>query len=143
MSSEKKITAHMIIEALGKPPEHLVETLEGLVKEISEEKGVKVTESKVHEPKQVEEQKELYTDFVEIEIVVDEPLYLALLMFKYMPAHIEVLEPEEMIFTNHGYMEILNELTRRLHKYDEIVRVMQMEQQILQNQINKLKSEKK
>lgn len=142
MSLEVKTVSMLVIEVMGRPKEHLVETLENLAKQISEEKGVKVNEKKIHEPALVKDQKDLFSSFMEIEVELDDPLILAILMFKYMPAHIEILEPEKLTIPNHGFADILNELTRRLHRYDEIARVMQMEKQILENQIRNLTSNK-
>ena len=44
MSSEEtlKIKAIIMLEVIGKPPEHLIETLENLIKQLDEEKGVDV-----------------------------------------------------------------------------------------------------
>jgi hypothetical protein len=144
MSSDKKsmetkgIRATLILEIIGKPPEHLVETLEGLIKKLDEEKGVNVKGKKINEPVLMKESKEYYTTFAEIDIEVESILYLAIIMFKYMPAHIEVVEPELIALTNNGWTDILSELTRRLHGYDEIARVMQIQNSKMQNKLKEL-----
>lgn len=143
MSSEKKTTAILVIEAMGRPKEHLVQTLEELTENMKKEKGVKIVENKIHEPTEVKDKKDLFTTFTEIEVEVEKPIILALLMFKYMPAHVEVIEPETFTIENHEFTEILSELTRRLHKYDELLRVMQMEHKIATNQLKKFQDEKK
>lgn len=125
--NEKKFTAIMIVEVMGRPKEHLVETLENISKEISEEKGVKLQSKKINEPSLVKDQEDLFTTFAELEVEVDEPIILSILMFKYMPSHVEVVEPEKFVLTNVEYSDILNELTRRLHRYEELVKVMQFQ----------------
>jgi hypothetical protein len=145
MSSElpkQKINSIMIIEAMGRPADHLVDVLNEICDNISKEKGVELTERKVNEPKAVKDKKDLFTTFAEIEVSVEEPLILALLMFKYMPAHVEVIEPENFTLGNNDYGELLTEITRRLHKYDELARIMQMEKEILTNKIKKLEEKK-
>jgi len=142
MSGVIKITARMILEIVGKPKEHLIETLEKISKEIGEEEGVEMQEKKIHEPEVMKDQEGLFVTFAEIEITVDNPLSLATLMFKYMPSHIEVIEPEKLNITNGGYSDILNELVRRLHGYDELARVFEIEKNILENQIKKLSDKK-
>ncbi|MDA3836005.1 MAG: hypothetical protein PF542_00120 [Nanoarchaeota archaeon] len=132
----------MIIEAMGRPADHLVDVLNEICDNISKEKGVELTERKVNEPKAVKDKKDLFTTFAEIEVSVEEPLILALLMFKYMPAHVEVIEPENFTLGNNDYGELLTEITRRLHKYDELARIMQMEKEILTNKIKKLEEKK-
>lgn len=123
----QKITAIMIIEVMGKPREHLVETLEKISTDIGNEKNVKIIEKKINEPKEIEKKKGFFTNYVEVEVELDDPLQLSILMFKYMPAHIEIIEPESLKMSNIQYADILNELTRRLHQYDGLLRVMQME----------------
>jgi len=149
MSSDKKslethgIKATIILEIIGKPPEHLVETLEGLSKNIDEEKGVVVLGKKINEPILMKDSKEFYTTFAEIEIEVEDILYLAVVMFKYMPAHVEVVEPELIALTNNGWTDILSELTRRLHGYDEIARMMQIQNSQMQKKMDELFSKEK
>lgn len=144
MSSDKKfmetkgIKATIILEIIGRPPEHLIETLENLIKNIDEEKGVGVRAKKINEPIFMKDSKEFYTTFAEVDIEVEDILYLAIVMFKYMPAHVEVIEPELIALTNNGWTDILSELTRRLHGYDEIARMMQMENSQMQKKLQEL-----
>ena len=143
MSSDKeKVKAVMIIEVLGKPKEHLMETLEDFAKKIAEEKRVKIVEKKIKEPVLLKDQKDFFTSYMEVEVELDEIFLLSGLMFKYMPAHIEILSPENLILSNNDFGSILNELTRRLHGYDEIVRVVQAEKKILENQLKAVKEKK-
>jgi len=149
MSSSKKdmetkgIKVMLVLEMIGRPPEHMIKTLEDIIKKIDEEKGVEVKEKKINEPVLIKEQKDFYTTFAEIEVEVEEILYLAILLFKYMPAHIEIIEPELIVLTNHGWNDILNELTRRLHGYDEVARVLQFQNAQMQKKLGELMPEEK
>lgn len=134
----KGIRSIIILEIIGKPPEYLVETLERIIKQIDEEKGVHVLVKKINEPIPMKDNKEFYTTFAEVELEVEDILYLSVIMFKYMPSHIEILEPELIALTNTGWTDILSELTRRLHGYDEIARVMQLQNSQMQKKINEL-----
>lgn len=134
----KRINAIMIIEVLGKPPEHLTETLNEIIKKIDEEKGVSVLSKKINEPILMKDQKEFYTTFAEIEVEVKEIFNLGILIFKYMPAHIEVISPELIALTNNGWNDIFNEITRRLHGYDEIARIIQAEKNILEKKLREV-----
>ncbi len=134
-SDEKKINAIFVLEIIGRPPEYLTETLNEIAKKISEEKGVKIKETKINAPVVMKNQPDFYTSFAEIEVEVDEILYLAILLFKYMPAHVEILSPQNINLPNSGWNEIFNEVTRRLHGYEEIVRIMQAEKNVLENRL--------
>jgi hypothetical protein len=137
---KKKIISTFIFEIIGKPPEYLLETLEDLIKQMNEEKGVKVVNKKINEPVIMQENKEFYTTFAEVDLEVEEISQLVIIMFKYMPAHIEILEPNEIELSNNGWTDILSELTRRLHGYDEIAKVMQLQNTQLQRQLKEAMS---
>lgn len=139
-TGEGKVNAILILDIVGRPPEHLVETLKKLIEEMEKEKGVAVISKQIKEPALIKDQKDFYTTFAEIEVEVEDILGLAILMFKYMPAHIEILSPEILALSNNGFSDILNELVRRLHGYDEIARVMQIEHQNLIGRIKELES---
>ena len=147
----------MILEVLGKPKEFLVETLENLAKQMDNEPGVVVKSKNIKEPKKMEEKtkiadasggelkiedQDFYVSFAEIEIEIENLLNLVHLMFKYMPAHIEIFSPEILALTNTGWNEILNDLVRRLHQYDEVVRVLQVEKAVLENKLRGMLQDK-
>lgn len=137
----KGIRIVMILDVIGRPPEHLITSLEEIINEIDKEKGVIVKSKEIKKPRLMKDQKNFYTTFGEIEIEVEELLYLVILLFKYMPAHIEIVSPELIALTNNGWNDILNELARRLHGYDEIARIMQVEKQTLLKKIQELGGE--
>ncbi len=157
---EKGINALFILEIIGKPKEHLIETLNKIIDQIDKEKGISIRRKEIKEPvlmkdkigimnKEKVQQKDFYTTFAEIEVEVEDILYLVILMFKYMPSHIEITSPEFIVLSNTGWNDILNELTRRLHGYDEIARIMQVEKNILEKRLREtlenkgIKEEKK
>lgn len=137
-STEKTITVSFILEAIGRPKEHLVEALEEIIKQIDAEEKVSVVSKKIHEPIVMKDQKEFFTTYAEIEIEIEELLRLIALIFKYMPANIEVISPEKLIFENNDVSEILSELARKLHGYDELARVMQADRKQLLKKIEEL-----
>lgn len=143
---EKGINAMFILEIIGKPKEHLIETLNKIIEQIDKEKGVSIKRKEIKEPvlmkdkigvmnKEKIQKEDFYTTFAEIEVEVEDILYLVILMFKYMPSHIEIISPEFIVLSNTGWNDILNELTRRLHGYDEIARIMQVEKNILEKRL--------
>jgi len=134
----KNIRASLIIEVMGKPPEHVTETLSNIVKQMDEEKGISVRECKISEPKELEKAKTLYSCFADIEVEVEEVFLLTLLVFKYTPSHIEIISPETIVLNNSGWNDVFNEITGRLHNYDEIARVLQMEKTILEKKLREL-----
>lgn len=134
----KGIKAMLVLEIIGRPPEHVKETLEKIIGEIDKEQGCNVTNKKINEPVLMKDQKDLYTTFAEVEVEVEQILHLVVLMFKYMPAHIEVIEPEMIVLNNNGWNDILNELTRRLHGYDEVARILQLQNKEMEKKLNEM-----
>lgn len=139
----EKIKAMLLLEIIGKPAEFLTETLGKIVGDIENEKGVKVTAREVKEPVEMEKKKGFFTSFAEVEVDVDDILYLAILMFKYMPSHIEIISPEKITLSNSGWSDIFSELVRKLHAYDEVVAVHQMEKNILEKKLREVLGKKK
>ena len=145
MSSDekKKISGIMVLEVLGRPLEYLTEVLNDLIKKMGEEKGVFIKEKKIMEPVPMKEKPDFYSSFAEIEVETEDVLNFALLMFKYMPAHVEIISPQSLNLSNSGFNDIFNELTRRLHGYEELARILQTEKMILENQLKTILGEKK
>lgn len=131
----KGILVTLILEIIGRPPEHLVETLNKIIDEMDNEKNVKVKSKKINEPVLIKDQEDMYTTFAEIDVEVETIQNLAILIYKYMPAHIEIINPEIIALSNSGWNDIFNELTRRLHGYDEVARVLMMERAMIEKKL--------
>ncbi len=140
-SDDVKMRVVMILDIIGRPANHLTETLEKIINDLGNEKKVNVLSKDIKEPILMKDQKELYTTFAEVEIEVKEIPYLSKLMFRYMPANIEIVSPEILMVSNDRINEILNDLIIKLHRYDEVARVMQIEKKILFKKIKELGGE--
>lgn len=134
----EKIEVILIVEVLGKPPEHLTETLKSIIEKLGEEKDVYLTDKKINEPIVMKENKDFFTSFAEIELEVKGINTLVDMMFKYMPSHVEILSPESLYMANNEFNEIFNSLMRKLHGYDEIARVLQTEKVLLQRKLKEV-----
>lgn len=142
MDSHEKVNAFLVLDIIGRPAEFLVESLNKMIEDMKKEPGVKVKGSSVKDPVNMKENKDFFTTFAEIEVEADNVMHLAALMFKYMPAHVEVVSPENITLPNTGWSEILSELTRRLHSYDEVARVVQAEKAMLMKKLHELQGGK-
>jgi hypothetical protein len=138
----KNINAILILEIIGKPAEYLVETLDSMLTQLGSEPKTVITSKKINEPVQMKENPEFYTTFAEVEIEVKEITDLVVLMFKYMPAHVEIVSPELLALTNGGWSDILSEIVRRLHGYEEIVGVLNVEKNILEKKLREVLNER-
>lgn len=136
--AEQKIRAVMIIEIAGRPPEHIKEALKAHVGVMKNMKGVKYISETFSDAKLVDQEKEIYSCFAEVEVEVETFLKLTELMFDFLPASIEVLEPESLRFNSQEATMFLSDLCGRLHKYDEIAKIAQMKNNQLMQHLQKI-----
>ncbi len=134
----KKIQARMILEILGRPPEHIKEAMTVLLQRLKSEPGVVIVEETHHEPIKVEDSKDLYTTFSEIVFEVESISMYFGIIFAYMPSNVEVLSPQEMTIANADFNEITGLLTQRLHDYDGIAKRMVSERHILEQKLREV-----
>lgn len=134
-----KLHARMIIEILGRPPEHIKESLSTLLTKLGMEKGVKILTHKIHEPVPVKDTKDLFTTFMEIEAEFDNHNVCLGIMFAYLPSHIEILSPSSLTLKNDDFSTLCNNLIARIHGYDAVVKRVLGDREILINQIKQLK----
>jgi hypothetical protein len=127
----EKIQAQIILEILGRPPEHIREGLQNLVTKLDTEKGIHVLEKKFHEPKQLEGSKDLYTAFTEITIEADDLPSFFFILFSFMPSHVEIVYPEKIELHNYNLNDLTNRIMQRLHDYDSIAKKMLADRDIL------------
>ena len=122
-----KFNVRIIIEILGRPPEHIKSSLSALIDRLGKEKGVKITERKIHEPIEVQDSKSLYTTFAEVIAELENLDTYMGIVFAYMPANIEIISPEQIILSNQELNLLANKLSARLHDYDNLTKRVVME----------------
>lgn len=132
-----EIRAHLVIEILGRPKEHLAEALTTLVTRLGAEKGVKIVNKELHEPIPAQDSKDLFTTFAEIEVEFDSVENYFGIIFGYMPAHIEIVKPEKISLQNTHLNELGNNLLQRLHNYDAITKKSIVEREFILNELKK------
>ena len=124
MAENQKIKALFIFEIMGRPPEHIKETMGELVDKLGEFEGVEIFRKEIHEPKLVEKEgvKDLFTTFSEVEVFGKDLNVILDIVFNAMPSHVEILSPSELRFKNFDLSSMLSTLTVKLHRYDEIAK---------------------
>ena len=136
----KKIVFRAVIEVLGKPPEHVDQSLKEYVENIKKNKDYEVSKEK-YAPIQKQEKQELWSNFAELEIKTGKVEHLTSFCFEYMPSMIEVLEPEEISWTEQEFSVFLNDLQSRLHQIDLIAKEVKAENdQLKRNQASLLRN---
>ncbi len=125
-----KIQVNLVLEILGRPKEHLKESLNTLVVRLGAEKGVKILSKEYHEPVEVEQNKNLFTAFAEVSIECESIQTFFGMVFGYMPAHIELVSPENIELSNSDLNGLANNILQRLHNYDAVTKNSMVERDI-------------
>jgi hypothetical protein len=141
---DKKIEVSFILEMMGRPPKHLEESLNALIKQLDDEKGVRILNSSVNKPQKIKREKKsekenvLYTTFAEVEAEFENMESLLMVVFKYMPSNVEVTSPENFVLKNNYISELLTSIILRLHKYDEITKKLINDRVLMVQKIREL-----
>ena|SRR3989344_2490396 len=133
-----KIQALLVIEILGRPPEHIKEALNTLVVKLGSEKGVRITNKNYYDPVPAKDSDSLFTTFAEIEVEFDSIENYFGILFAYMPSHVEVIYPEKITLTNSHLNEFANILVRRLHDYDAIAKKLVFERDVMMEKLKEV-----
>lgn len=149
----EKIKAMFIFEILGRPKEYVKEALEEHINNLEKFDGIKILNKKIHEPKELdpekipkkglikkEDAKDIFTSFAEVELEVDNLLLLFSVGFRLLPSHIEIIEPDELRLKNFDLSAVLSELAIKLHRYDEVAKILTMENQNLARELEIFKA---
>jgi hypothetical protein len=134
---EEKLKANMILEIMGRPPEHVKESLNTIVVKMGSEKGTNVVDKKYHDPKPIEEKnvKDLFVAFAEVGVEFDSLTHFLSVIMGYMPSNVEVYEPEKFKLNSSDVNEMSNFLMGKLHRYDEMAKRLIGERDILIRQL--------
>ena len=133
------LKAKFIMEILGRPVEHIEKSLSELVEKMGTEKGVSLLSKQIHKAKKVEKGENLWTAFADIDLSFESlPLFFNAIM-TYLPAHIEVYEPEFYKMNAFELNEFANFVVSRLHNYDALAKRMISEREILINKLEYLR----
>ncbi len=106
------IHTRAIIEVIGKPKDYVQETIENYVQKIKKNKETIVISEDIAKVKPVED---LFSIFAEIEMLAADAKTLVAFCFDYMPASIEILAPEKLVYDTNDFTDFVNDLQARLH----------------------------
>ena len=137
MEQEKGAHAHIrcrtIIEVLGKPKEHVESTIKEYTEHIKKDSELVVLNEEFSE---IREQGKLWSQFVELELVVKGTQKLIGFCFEYMPSSIDVIKPENLSMTSTEISSFVNDLQARLHSVDMVVKKLKGENDFLKLNMN-------
>ncbi len=122
------IHARVIIEMMGKPKEHVEQTLKDYVVQIEKAEKIRIAAKQFAEMRETEG---LFSTFVELEGYFKGVSTLVGFCFDYMPSSVEILAPEHMVFTNVVTTQLVNDLQAKLHTMDMMLKKLNNENEFL------------
>lgn len=130
----------IIIEIAGKPAAYIKKIMDGVLKNLEKEKNIEIIRKKIHNAKKIET---VFSTFTEIEMLVSSLGRLNEIIFDFMPSSVEILEPVSLKIDINAANNLVNDLSARLHKYEEKFNKLSFEKEILINKIKELEGNKK
>ena len=143
--SEKPwLQTRLIIEIVGFPESHINETLRLIsgkfgagIKEIKvKRKAIREGKQISIDPKKPNEESKFFSGFVEIEADVAHIDAITGIIFDWMPASIEIVEPELTTEKTSDLNHFLNDLCARLHQYDSTLKMIKAQNAILEKKLS-------
>ncbi len=126
------------MEVLGKPKEHLEQVADLLLKRISEEKLLKISDVQKHPVEKVEESETLFSTVLEFEVEFKDNEALFLFLLNYMPSSLEIYEPEQLNLDLHSFNSLITDLLGYFHEFDKFVKTKVEENKLLNQKIDQL-----
>ncbi len=140
------LKAKMLIEVAGFPQEHVDSTIKLIAEKFAaDRKDVRNVSKKINAANKVDSKElaEFYSGFLEIDAEYADVIPLLHLTLEFMPAHVEILEPQNFQMESTDLTELFTDLSGRIHQYESIVRGLKAEQEIIEREYNKLIPEEK
>jgi hypothetical protein len=127
------VRAVMIVEMAGRPASHLRDKLEehvGILKKVND---IEVNSIQISDTKEIEnndcnraeygKNKKMFTVFAECDFETASFARLSETMFDFMPSSVEVTDPSELVLDTNEATDLLNNISGRMHRYDEIAKI--------------------
>jgi len=120
----------MIVEMAGRPAAHLTAALEEHIGILNKVNDITVHSIKISKPREIEMvdkaasgADKMLTAFAEADFETDSFARLSETMFDFMPSSVEVIEPAKVTLDISEATGLLNNISGRMHRYDEFAKV--------------------
>ncbi|MCK5449695.1 hypothetical protein KAI32_02420 [Candidatus Pacearchaeota archaeon] len=122
----------MIVEMAGRPAEHVKDSLTKHIEVLNEVKDIEVHSIKISEPREIENSSGaegtisegvMFTCFAEADFETENFARMSETMFDFMPSSVEVIEPSKVTLDMGEATNLLNNISGRLHRYDDIMKI--------------------
>ncbi len=98
------------------------------------EKLGKIVESKISKPELIEKAKSWYSQFSEIEIMLDNPDKIFDILLDYMVNSVEIIAPDNLNINSQTYQDRLNDLAIKFRETEKAVLYLSARNKILERE---------
>ena len=140
-----ELLCRVIIEMLGAPKDHIENTMKSYVDNLSHDEKLTIVEVHIAEAEAQDSgklakiapstPKELFSTYAEIELWFSSSEKLIEFCFDSLPSSIEIIEPQEMLFTASKFAGLLNDLQAKLHKVDMELKLKNADLQVISHSV--------
>jgi hypothetical protein len=128
---QPKVICRAIIEMMGAPKAHIEETIKLYVDKITDEhKDIRIIDRFISKAKK-QKDSGMFNVFAELDMEVSGMENLIWFCFDYMPASIEISDPEQLVFNIHEFTAFINDFLTKMHKVDMTLKHLAAENQVL------------
>lgn len=135
-SKEMMIKVKVLLEVAGFPKEHVEKTIQSVLEEIPK-REYNVTDQEILP---TEEKEDMFSALAEVTVECPDVENLYGFCFDFMPASVDVLEPENLSFGAQEFNNGLNDLLATLHKLDQLLKNSNARVKVLTKNLNSLTS---
>ena len=129
-----ELTIKAIIEILGKPKEHVEQTISKVMEELGKKEGITIVEKEVANTKELEN---FFSTYADVELKLADLDKLIDFCFDFLPSSVEIMEPEKIDLDSHKMAEFLNDLLAKLHQNSMAIRNLHAENLVMKEQLEK------
>lgn len=119
VQDEGKIHTLITFEMVGKPQEHVENTLQTFITKLEKDPNVDLLNSETADAQELEDEEGFFSAFSEVEMLVPNLESITSISVNLMPASIEIMAPDEFTFTARDVMNWENDLLSRLHEINQ------------------------
>ena len=128
------LRANIIFEIIGKPKEHIEQTMKAYIENIKQETELKIINEEQEPAEEMEDG--LFGVIAEVEMLIPNIEKLNWLCINFTPASIEILEPNKMTVKAKEIMDWTNDLLSRLHEIGIVQKNLQGQHDVLVKNFN-------
>ncbi|MFC1753519.1 hypothetical protein ACFL96_09040 [Thermoproteota archaeon] len=134
-----ELLLRLVMEVAGSPKEHVDQAITLLVDKLEEKDYVTdLVSEEVFEATPHPQNEKIFTAIAELECWIKGSKNMVDLAFDFMPASIEIVEPEKPDVKNKDFSSLMNELMAKLHKSDMVVKNLSANKQVVERSMNVL-----